>query len=125
MCRAYNARIYRNKIFVTFCPDPTAVPERVNRSNHSIHRIPQLSWRSYLVVLMRDTNEFFEEKAQECTELAYAAGNKADREFWLRLARRWEVMRQPRRRKHTQADGGPLRRKYGLGRFTKWHISAG
>jgi hypothetical protein len=75
------------------------------------------------VVLMRDTNEFFEGKAQECTALAYAAGNETDREFWLRLARRWEEMQQPRRRKPTQTEGGPLRRKYRLGRFTKWHAA--
>jgi hypothetical protein len=74
---------------------------------------------------MRDTNEFFEGKAQECTALAHAARDETDREFWLRLARRWEEMQQPRRRKRTQAEGGLLRRKYGLGRFTKWHISAG
>jgi hypothetical protein len=74
---------------------------------------------------MRDTNEFFEAKAQECTALSNAAGNETDREFWLRLAQRWEDMQRPRRRKRTQGEGAPLRRKYGLGRLTKWHISAG
>jgi len=74
---------------------------------------------------MRDTNEFFEAKAQECTALAQAARNETDREFWLRLARRWEEMQNPRRRKRTQAEGVRLRRKRDLGRFTKWHMSAG
>jgi hypothetical protein len=74
---------------------------------------------------MRDTNEFFEAKAQECTALARAARNETDREFWLRLARRWEEMQHPRRRKRTQAEGVRLRRKRDLGRFTKWHMSAG
>lgn len=83
-----------------------------------LNALPQDGLRRALVV-MRDANEFFQKKARECTVLAYAADHETDREFWLRLARRWEELQQPHRRKHTQPEGGPLRRKYGLGRFTK------
>jgi len=115
-------RIYRNATFVTFRPDHN----NAGTGKQLDAFISQDGWTGVpaLVVVMRDTNEFFEGKAQECTALANAARNKTDREFWLRLARRWEEMQQPRRRKRTQAEG-PVRRKYGLSRFTKWHISAG
>jgi hypothetical protein len=92
------------------------MPEQVNGSTHCSNRT---------VAITHDTNEFFEAEAHECTALAQRAGNETDREFWLRLARRWEAMQQPRRRKRTQDEGDTLRRKYGLGRFTKWHVSAG
>ena len=72
------------------------------------------------MVVMRDANKFFQGKTQECTILAYAADNETDREFWRRLARRWEEMQRPQPLKATE----PLRRKNSLGRFAKWHISA-
>jgi hypothetical protein len=99
------------------------MPEQVNGSTYSSHRDAPWTEALVLVLVMRDTNEFFEGKAQECTALAYASRNENDREFWLRLARRWEEMQEPRRRKRTQPEGVPLRRKYGLGRFTKWHAA--
>jgi|GraSoiStandDraft_45_1057281.scaffolds.fasta_scaffold623807_2 hypothetical protein len=69
---------------------------------------------------MRDTSEFFEQKSKECEALAERAENGIDREFWLRLARRWEELLQPRQSNHAEVVANPIR-KYGLGRtrFTR------
>jgi hypothetical protein len=39
---------------------------------------------------MRETSDFFQEQAKQCQALAPSTVEKSDREFWLRLARRWE-----------------------------------
>jgi hypothetical protein len=44
---------------------------------------------------MRDTIEFFQEQVKQCQALAERARDKTDREFWFRLAGRWEELKQP------------------------------
>jgi hypothetical protein len=39
---------------------------------------------------MIHTTDFFQEQIKQCGALAARASNKADREFWLTLTRRWE-----------------------------------
>ena len=39
---------------------------------------------------MFETSDFFQEQAKQCRTLAAKAADKNDREFWLRLAHRWE-----------------------------------
>lgn len=41
---------------------------------------------------MLETNDFFQEQMKQCSDLAARASNKGDREFWLRLAHRWEEL---------------------------------
>jgi hypothetical protein len=37
-------------------------------------------------------SDFFQEQIKKCNRLAEQASNKTDRDFWLRMARRWESM---------------------------------
>jgi len=39
--------------------------------------------------------DFFQHQAMQCRSQAERAAKKADREFWLRLADRWEQLLQP------------------------------
>jgi hypothetical protein len=43
-----------------------------------------------VVIAMLETSDFFQDQAKQCRKLAADAGDKNDREFWLRLAHRWE-----------------------------------
>jgi len=43
---------------------------------------------------MAEMTDFFQKEAQECRRLAARATEKNDREFWLRLAHRWESLLQ-------------------------------
>jgi hypothetical protein len=43
---------------------------------------------------MIHTTDFFQKEAQECRRLAAQAMGKNDREYWLRLAQRWELLAQ-------------------------------
>jgi len=47
---------------------------------------------------MLETNDFFQGQIKQCNGLAARASNKDDREFWLRLAHRWEELLQVRQR---------------------------
>ena len=42
------------------------------------------------VIAMLEMIDFFQKEAQECRSLAAKAVHKDDREYWLRLAQRWE-----------------------------------
>jgi hypothetical protein len=44
---------------------------------------------------MIEITDFFQKEAQECRRLAARAIKKNDREYWLRLAQRWECLMQP------------------------------
>jgi hypothetical protein len=44
-----------------------------------------------MVVEMLETTDFFEEQITECKSAATQATNKNDREFWLKMAHRWEA----------------------------------
>ena len=50
------------------------------------------------MIAMLEANDFFEGQIKQCNDLAARASNKDDREFWLRLARRWEELLQARQR---------------------------
>ena len=39
---------------------------------------------------MLETTDFFQDQVKQCRKLAADASDKNDREFWLRLAHRWE-----------------------------------
>jgi hypothetical protein len=43
---------------------------------------------------MLETTEFFQKQAQDCRNRAAQIRKKEDREFWLRLAHRWEGLSQ-------------------------------
>jgi len=44
------------------------------------------------MITMLETNDFFQNQINQCNGLAVRASNKNDREFWLRLAHRWEKL---------------------------------
>jgi hypothetical protein len=46
---------------------------------------------------MLETTDFFQEQVQQCRSLAAQAADKGDREFWLRLAHRWEGLLRAQR----------------------------
>jgi hypothetical protein len=47
-----------------------------------------------LKIVMLEMSDFFQKQAQECRRLAAQASGKNDREYWLRLAQRWEWLVQ-------------------------------
>jgi len=47
-----------------------------------------------LRVAMPEMIDFFQRQAGECRRLAAQASGKNDREYWLRLAQRWEWLAQ-------------------------------
>ena len=47
-----------------------------------------------MVIAMYETVDFFEQQIKECHAQAARAANKADREFWQRLADRWAQVLQ-------------------------------
>jgi len=75
-----------------------------------------------MAAIMRETNEFFDEQAKQCRANAKRASNKSDRDFWLRLAQRWEELL--RIREHEATDAHPVRKySFGRTRFTKRHAA--
>ncbi len=56
-----------------------------------------------VVDAMLETSDFFQEQAKQCRTLAAQAADKNDREFWLRLAHRWEGLLRAQR--HDDAAG--------------------
>jgi hypothetical protein len=76
------------------------------------------------VNVMHETNDFFQEQANECQSLAEGAGNKADQEFWSRLAHQWEELLQTRKRGSVGTEAeltGKVR--FGRSRFTRRHAA--
>jgi hypothetical protein len=55
---------------------------------------------------MLDTADFFETQIKQCAETAARSSNKNDREFWLKMASRWEGLLQARQTH--DADTGPV-----------------
>jgi len=51
-------------------------------------------WLFCCGIEMIHTTDFFQKEAQECRRLAARAIKKNDREYWLRLAQRWERLVQ-------------------------------
>jgi hypothetical protein len=47
-----------------------------------------------LKITMLDMTDFFQRQAQESRRLAAQASGKKDREYWFRLAQRWEWLVQ-------------------------------
>jgi hypothetical protein len=45
---------------------------------------------------MLQTADFFQEQIKQCRDFAARSANKNDREFWLKMAYRWEVLLQAR-----------------------------
>ncbi len=43
---------------------------------------------------MLEPNDFFQNQVKQCRFQAESAVNKSDREFWLQLAHRWEMLLQ-------------------------------
>jgi len=50
------------------------------------------------------TTDFFQDQVKQCRKLAADASDKNDREFWLRLAHRWEGLLRAQRRDGTSVE---------------------
>ena len=50
-----------------------------------------------VVTQMLETTDFFQDQVKQCRKLAADAHDKNDREFWLRLAYRWEGLLRAQR----------------------------
>jgi hypothetical protein len=59
-----------------------------------------------MVIEMLETRDLFEEQIKECKGAAAKSANKIDREFWLKMAFRWEGLLKARQNN----DGGPVLR---------------
>jgi len=55
-----------------------------------------------VVIEVLETTDFFQQQINQCRDLASRASHKNDREFWLRLAHRWEGLLR------TQQNGGAV-----------------
>jgi hypothetical protein len=55
-----------------------------------------------MVIEMLYATDFFQEQVQQCKAFAAQSSNKNDRNFWQRMADRWEGLLQARQ----QHDGG-------------------
>ena len=72
-----------------------------------------------LQVIMQ-TNDFFQEEIRRCRSQAERAENKADRDFWLRLAQRWEDLVRARQENSKNVGKKPVRRAtFGHTRFVR------
>jgi hypothetical protein len=56
-------------------------------------------------ILMLEPNDFFQNQVKQCRSQAESAANKRDREFWLKMAARWEDLFKTR-----QNGDEPVRR---------------
>jgi len=45
-----------------------------------------------------ETSDFLQDEARRCRDTAARARSKDDREFWLNLASRWEILQRIRER---------------------------
>ncbi len=69
---------------------------------------------------MLETNDFFEDQITQCRAQAERAANKADREFWLRLAERWKELLRAKQPNSNDSRGQPPRKhRFGRTRFTR------
>jgi hypothetical protein len=57
-----------------------------------------------VVIEMLETANFFEQQIKECRSSAADSRNRNDREFWLKMAARWEGLLKTRQ---GSDDGGP------------------
>jgi hypothetical protein len=65
----------------------------------------------FVVNAMLETADFFEAQIKQCRDSAAQSTNKNDREFWLKMAARWEGLSKAR-----QNGDQPVRRPTGLSR---------
>jgi len=61
-----------------------------------------------VAIEMLETTDFFEQQIKSCRSAAAQCRNKNDREFWLKMAARWEGLLKPRQ--SSDDEGPPLRR---------------
>jgi hypothetical protein len=67
---------------------------------------------------MLETADFFEAQIKQCSDLAARSSNKNDREFWLKMANRWQGLLQVRQPGDASTD--PVQRfRYERLRFAK------
>ena len=57
-----------------------------------------LPLQDLLVIVMLETNDFFQAQINKCKRLAEGAVDKNEREFWVRLADRWAELLRARQR---------------------------
>jgi hypothetical protein len=63
-----------------------------------------------LVIAMPEMMDFFQKQVEECRRLAAQASGKNDRQYWSRLAQRWEWLIQPQKKDVDQIESvRPLR----------------
>jgi hypothetical protein len=53
---------------------------------------------------MLETTDFFEAQIKQCRDSAARSSNKNDREFWLKMANRWEGLLQARQPRNADTD---------------------
>jgi len=69
---------------------------------------------------MLHKTDFFQEQTAQCRALAARAANKTDREFWLRLAQRWEELLRAKQLESEGSAAEPVQKLVsGRTRFTR------
>ena len=53
---------------------------------------------------MLETADFFETQIKQCRDSAARSSKKNDREFWLKMANRWEGLLQARQPRNADTD---------------------
>jgi hypothetical protein len=73
---------------------------------------------------MRDTVEYLEAELKQCKYLAARAANKADKQFWLGLAHRWEELLRARQRSDMAMSGPASDREHRLSSSVRREIAS-
>jgi hypothetical protein len=63
-----------------------------NTNHRRLVRVGAPSNGAFLFGVAMETSDFFQTEAERCKDNAQKATRKADRDFWLNLANRWETM---------------------------------
>jgi hypothetical protein len=53
---------------------------------------------------MLETTDFFQEQIKQCLSRAAQSPNKGDREFWAKMANRWEALLQARQPRYVATE---------------------
>jgi hypothetical protein len=80
------------------------VPEQTTAHGVTAFEGPDQAGHFVAVAVMLEPSDFFEDQIKECNAQAARAVDKSDREFWRRLAQRWEELLQAKQRTSPNLD---------------------
>ncbi len=91
-----------------FCRCGQSSPKRNKYRSPTLYFFEAVERGVLLGKTVIDTIDFFQTQIKQCTDSATRSVNKADREFWLKMANRWQGLLQARQTRG--ADTGFVQR---------------